>query len=257
MPKTIFDPYGTVLTSEFAQSIYGQDEQGGHLHDGLDEDGHCPKITKEQVDESFYLTLVKEAIEEVRFNYMPIGTIHMYGAVTPPDGYLRCDGSPVPQHAQYDKFRAWIDANAPYLHVDYVYKTPDMRGRVPVCYGATTGTPTPDGTPHIYYEMGQTGGQTQATLDVKNLPPHTHRYESTTHDSDSGRITSGNSSSDNNNTPRWIDGLGDSSFNGERSYGIKGINYDGTLWSQKSMWAQYPHDNMQPYISVNFIIRAE
>lgn len=43
MAKTVFSN-GTVVTSSYLNTIFGSGAGGGHLHDGANDDGHCPKI---------------------------------------------------------------------------------------------------------------------------------------------------------------------------------------------------------------------
>lgn len=43
MAKTLFS-HGTIVSSAFLNSVYGQGAAGGHVHDGGDNDGHAEKV---------------------------------------------------------------------------------------------------------------------------------------------------------------------------------------------------------------------
>ena len=50
MAKKLFVPEGTIVTTAFLNSIYGQGTGGGHRHDGVDADGHCGRIGIDEID---------------------------------------------------------------------------------------------------------------------------------------------------------------------------------------------------------------
>jgi len=49
MAKTVFQA-GTVVTADFLNTIFGADATHGHVHDGANSDGHCPKNALAEVD---------------------------------------------------------------------------------------------------------------------------------------------------------------------------------------------------------------
>lgn len=50
----------------------------------------------------------------------PVGTVIQHVSLTPPSGYLLCDGSPVPAGPQYAALRAMVGANLPDLRRQFV-----------------------------------------------------------------------------------------------------------------------------------------
>ena len=50
----------------------------------------------------------------------PIGTVLMYASITPPVGYLLCDGSTIPQDALYNTLRSMIGTHVPNLTDQFV-----------------------------------------------------------------------------------------------------------------------------------------
>jgi hypothetical protein len=61
MAKTNFE-YGTVVPQEFLNTIYGQGVNGGHVHDGVDKDGHAKKVSLDNAAEvSGVLPLANQA----------------------------------------------------------------------------------------------------------------------------------------------------------------------------------------------------
>ena len=50
----------------------------------------------------------------------PTGTIIQHVSITPPPGYLLCDGSPIPAGAQYNALRAMVGANTPNLSSQFI-----------------------------------------------------------------------------------------------------------------------------------------
>jgi microcystin-dependent protein len=91
---------------------------------------------------------------------VPPGTIWMYGAATPPAGWLLCDGQ-VLLIADYSDLYAVIGTN---FGGDGVtdFALPDLMDRFPI--GASATRPI----------NGDPGGAETQQVQVANLPPHTH-----------------------------------------------------------------------------------
>lgn len=96
-----------------------------------------------------------------------------------------------------------------------------MGGKVAVGY-----TPTSE----HYGEIGQGGGEETHTLTISEMPAHSH-------------------------------GIGTANGQGNKDWGYN-FTYDNNTASWHSGSCQYaggnkPHNNMQPYIILNYIIRAK
>lgn len=94
-----------------------------------------------------------------------IGTLCTYFTTDPPVGVLPCDGG------TYDR----VDYPVLYDLIDSFYvvdadqfTTPDLRGRAIIGEGSGAGLATRD--------LGDLGGSETVTLDITEMPSHTHQY---------------------------------------------------------------------------------
>jgi microcystin-dependent protein len=250
MSKTNFTN-GKVVTTGYLNSIYVTD--GGHKHDGKDDDGHCEKIGADEISESLKTNLRDEAQKGM----FPIGSIMMYGGSVAPENYLLCDGSSLDGDKKYDGFRNWVDKNSlNYLKVGGVYRTPNLCGKVPL--GADTFGDS--------YKLGNTGGEAKHTLTADELPKHDHtnpeigecKYDRLT--MFSVNIPNGGAK----RTPGNLDNVDPSDgeyqvsvANGNSSTGTSGtIKEHRDAAKIREIGNNEPHNNMQPYFVINYIIRA-
>ncbi len=234
MAKTLFQEFGTVVTAKFLNAVFGQGADGGHKHDGKDKDGHCAKITKDELDET-----VREFIYSVVSDKF-IGDIRAYAGRIAPAGYLVCNGASVPSSAEYENFRKWIDRERPDLNINGDYRTPDLRGRVLI--GAGEGTD--ENGKEIPFAIGESGGEYEHKLTANEVAKHGH-----------GVRMAGAGSGEGGSLAPFYDGADD---------GVE-FQYDYQhLWRTKTDAAgqadirlgDQPHNNIQPYAGVNYIIRA-
>ncbi len=157
-----------------------------------------------------------------------VGEIRMFGFGFAPQGWALCNGQLLPINQNQALFSL--------LGTTYggdgrtTFALPDMRSRVPVCQGQGPGLSS--------YAEGQAGGAETMTLAATQMPRHTHpvKASSSTADSDQpeGRTLARSAShiytaKPDTSTVMNTDTLGD------------------TGGSQ-------PHDNIQPYLAVNFCI---
>ena len=108
-------------------------------------------------DEAIVTVTVPDAINGV---IIPTGVVWMYGAETAPAGWLLCNGAEVLIVDQPNLYA--VIGNNFGGNGTTTFKTPDMRDRFPV--GQSVAKPI-EGTP---------GGSVTKTIQVANLPPHTH-----------------------------------------------------------------------------------
>lgn len=143
----------------------------------------------------------------------PSGTIKLYAGASAPTGYLICDGTAVSRTTYADLFVA-IGTAFGAGNGTTTFNLPDFRRRVPVGAGGT-------GTATLGNARGNTGGSETHTLQISEIPAHTHNYGVS--GSGGGGISSG----------------GESSFKPTSSTGGGGA-----------------HNNMQPSLVVNYIIKT-
>lgn len=155
---------------------------------------------------------------------LPIGAILPFSSDTIPNGWLLCDGRIVEQADYPELFEVIGTTYGYYSRTDF--KLPDLRGRVAVGKNTVIDTENPDTD---FNELGKTGGEKTHTLTVDEMPSHNH---------------------DTSNS------VGGGSGN------ISGFMWSTTLadWGKQKTTATgggQPHNNLQPYIVTNFIIKAK
>lgn len=198
---------------------------------------------------------------------MLIGSIHMFGGSTAPEGFLICDGSPVSRATYSDLFDV--------IGTDYgagdgssTFNLPDLSGRVVI--GASSG-----------YLLASTGGEETHTLTVSEIPTHGHTIPSHGHTSTIKATTpelvhsitqpafTYSQASGKNATGGGTGGscsTGTTSTNATRSANLAVSNHTATActksgsvtdcaaFNSNSSGTGVAHENMQPYVTLNFII---
>ena len=159
---------------------------------------------------------------------LPIGTIVPYGSDVIPGGWLRCDGSIVEQSDYPELFSVIGTTYGYYGRTDF--KLPDLQGRVAVGKNTVIDTENPDTD---FNELGKYGGEKTHTLTRAEMPTHEHDV-----------IGSINTNS-----------------GGERYYIIQqtGISdtQSGTIGTTVEAGGGEAHNNLQPYLVTNYIIKAK
>lgn len=119
-------------------------------------DGQDADVVAQAFADAYQDTLKWEAC-------MPAGAIMYFAADNVPDGFLECDG------AEYDV----EDFSVLFAAIGYffggsgdVFNVPNMRNRMPVGAGLT-------------WNFGDTGGFKRITLDIDEMPAHTHTLNET------------------------------------------------------------------------------
>jgi len=158
-----------------------------------------------------------------------IGEIYLFAGNFAPQGWAFCDGQllPISQYtALFSLLGTTYGGNG-----TSNFALPDLRGRVPLHFGTSPVTGFP-------YLQGQAGGNEAVTLVTSQLPPHRHSANA----NGGGNVVSpasafwstdpfGNTAAytDPSNSPMRPDAIG-------------------------AATPAQPHDNLQPYLGVNFII---
>ena len=162
-----------------------------------------------------------------------LGEIYMLGFSFAPRGYALCDG----QLLSIQQNAALFALLGTYYGGNGVqtFALPDLRGRAPIHQGQGPGLSN--------YSMGQSGGQENHTLTQGEMPQHTHQLQA--------YGSAGTSRTAQNNL------LGSESQNKTSFYAPVPPGSPNVLMSPQSLanaGGTQPHNNMQPYLVINFSI---
>ena len=102
--------------------------------------------------------------------FPPVGCMIMYGALTPPAGWLVCDGTYVSKTTYSALYSVIGDSFG--LFQATLFNLPNLRQRFPV--GTINGTSNGN-----VYNLGYMGGEEVHTLTIAEMPSHTHTYDRT------------------------------------------------------------------------------
>lgn len=152
-----------------------------------------------------------------------VGEIRMFAGNFAPSGWMLCQGQLIPI-SEYETLFNLIGTNYG-GDGQSTFALPDLRGRIPVHFGAG-------------YVLGQMGGVEEVTLSVAQIPSHTHALAAST--------VSGNQINPQGNVPA-------ASFN-VTPYINESPDVAMNAASLTGAGGSQPHSNMQPYQCVNFII---
>lgn len=157
--------------------------------------------------------------------YAPIGSIMQYAGATAPTNWLLCDGDAVSRTTYADLFTL-LSTTYGSGNGSTTFNVPNLKGKVPVGL---------DASQTEFDSRGETGGAKTVTLTAaeSGLPSHTHTY-----------------GAPNFNASVAVDNA--SAYTGTSS--PTGATYN--TGSTGGTSASSAHQNMPPYIVVNYIIRA-
>jgi microcystin-dependent protein len=156
-----------------------------------------------------------------------IGEIRMVGFNFAPVGWMFCNGSVLPI-SQYDALFSLIGTTYG-GDGQQTFALPNLQSRAPVHMGTSTGTNV----------LGQTGGVESVTLTTQQLPGHTHNPQCNS--------TAANSANPAGNYwANWAD----------QQFSDQALVPAGNMSAMAvgSAGGGQPHDNMIPYLVINFII---
>lgn len=159
------------------------------------------------------------------FDTIPVGAQIPFTGTTIPSGYLLCDGRAVSRTTYKDLF-AVIGTTYGAGDGSTTFNLPNMTGRVPVGYKASD---TYFGT------LGKSLGASTVKLTINQMPKHTH-------------------SSPYNAGARWLGSSGYANTNSAWANGYV-FDRDENIGSLKNTGGDQAHDNIQPSLVVNYIIK--
>ncbi len=210
------------------------DLQNVLAHINLGDDSHT-EITQAEFDalteeekNSGTIYFVSDGVAKNIFidDNVPIGTIAQYGGKTDPSYWLICDGRAVSRDTYSELFAA-IGTTYGTGDGSTTFNIPDLRGRVSV--GASDS-----------YTIGAKGGEATHTLTVDEMPSHTHAFTK------GGTSININVTRDSETTHGF-----DWPTSGGLWGGLKKANT-----SIANTGGGKAHNNMQPYVVTNYIIKA-
>ena len=197
---------------------------------------------------------------------MNVGEIYMFAGITPPAGFLICDGSSISRSIYSDLFDV---IGVSYGHGDgsTTFNIPELQGRVIV--GAS-----------INHALAETGGEEFHTLTLSEIPAHSHDIPSHGHSSTIKATTPALNHSitqptftymapgtTDNRTSSGKSGFnGTTSTNATRSANLAISNHTAAActktggvsncasFDSSSTGSGNGHNNMQPYTALNYII---
>jgi microcystin-dependent protein len=164
---------------------------------------------------------------EAQVDHPYVGEIRMFAGDFAPVGWALCDGQLLPI-AENETLFALIGTTYG-GDGQSTFALPDLRGRAPVHMGTGAGTT---------WTIGETAGAEVVTLTIHQIPAHTHS---------AGASSSLGSSDGPAGLVPAMDASGAPRF---------GTVADGALGASALtlVGGSVPHNNMQPYLTVNFII---
>lgn len=181
-----------------------------------------------------------------------IGQIIQFGGNFEPRGWAFCDGRLLPI-SQYSALFS-------ILGTTYggdgrtTFALPDLRGRVPIHHGKGPGLSD--------YRLGQKGGQENVTLNITQIPSHSHNAQTARIQGDV--IVGVTDNTANTQEPKESllsktnGNVAYNSFKDDISGKLAGVSHDLNLTGQVSnTGGNLSHENRQPYTCINFIIALQ
>lgn len=165
-----------------------------------------------------------------------IAEIKMFGGNFAPRGYAFCQGQllPIAQNtALFSLLGTTYGGNG-----QTTFGLPDLRGRVPVGTGQGPGLSPVD--------LGEMAGERNHTLTSNEMPAHTHVA-----------VVQANSGAGNSTSPTGATPAASSTRDAVYSTAAPNTNMAGGVVSVSNTGGNQPHNNMQPYLGMSFIIALE
>lgn len=189
---------------------------------------------------------------------LPVGVVLPYSGAVAPTGFIDADG------VDQDRV-ALANLHALYQADGYIYGIgdgattfgiPDYRGRVPAgkddmggndAGRLTSGAGRPDGD-----VLGDAGGLETNTLLITHMPAHTHTGSTNT----TGGHTHNVTAVEDSTADAAADGTGDNEAGNQMTFATSSSGSHSHTLAIDSNGGSSPHDNVQPTIVQNYIIKT-
>jgi microcystin-dependent protein len=169
---------------------------------------------------------------------IPVGTVWSFAGQNPPPGWLLCDGREVLKTI-YLRLHLVIGEAYGVPTDPNKFKLPDLCGRTAIGTGQGTGLTNRN--------LGDKGGLERITLTANEMPTHTHE--------------------DHGHSHNWREGVGVCADGHAQYAGFPQVltSPGQNIWTRNNVQSgkanlapsggNQPHDNMQPFLALNFIIK--
>lgn len=196
---------------------------------------HIPKTwTKEPLTSSDMNAQVRDNMEHLKAHEVPTGTLLPFGGDAAPYGWLLCYGQSLPR----DTYATLFDVIGTKFgsQSGTTFSLPDMRGRIPLGKDNMGGASANRVTATQADTIGQASGAEKHTLTTAEMPSHTHKsLEGITFKDPAG------SPHHENNAGRFYADM---------------WQPDDAPYYTGSTGSNQPHNNMPPYLTLNYIIKT-
>lgn len=158
-----------------------------------------------------------------------VGEIRMFAGNFPPVGWMFCDGAQMPIAENEVLFQ--LIGTTYGGDGEETFNLPNLQSRIPIHMGTNDGTT---------YQIGETGGVESVTLTLQQIPVHTHAMLVST------------DAATSNNAGGAVLGTGNtvSIF---KPLAVPPVT-PMAAQSISAVGGSQPHENMQPFLCINFII---
>lgn len=249
-----------VMPSNQSSQMYIQSSKGGSGggdHKELTRAEYEALTPEQKNDGTVYFVTDGDPDYFIMSDSVPIGAIQAFGGETAPEGWLICDGSVVSRETYSDLFKV-IGITYGSGDGSTTFNLPDLRGNVAI--GVSND-----------YALGDAGGEKTHTLTIDEMPVHTHTQDSHNH-------TLGDHS---HSVQRALGVTGSGTWAGEQGGALSGTAYKyahtqvsgtaittvtatgknngntgGKVATNQNTGGGQAHNNMQPYVVTNYIIKA-
>jgi len=147
-----------------------------------------------------------------------VGEVKTYAGATSPSGYLLCDGSAISRTIYEDLFNV-ISTTYGAGDESTTFNLPNLKGKIPVGY---------DSSQTEFNNLGEVGGAKTHTLTTPEMPSHNHTFQAYNN-------TNTDTSDIFTNDWRMDPGSG--------------------TWGTSNTGGGGAHNNLQPYLVLNYIIK--
>lgn len=206
-----------------------------------------------------YMEDLKAFIQELD-TLTPVGTVIAFAGNDLPSGWLWCDGTAV-ERSEYNKLFSAIGIAFGEGDGSTTFNLPGMAGRAPIGAGLSDLGPT--------YDRGAKGGEYQHELTINELPAHSHVSPAHSHTTNphthtqaahshtvSGKLTTGNSP---NGAQTGVNPVATSTDLTTTAVAptINNANVvvNAATVTINNTGGGLSHNNMSPYVVMNYIIR--